>query len=287
MSTVMKASEFVNKLKDVATNYKTLYVMGCFGAPMTDANKERYCKNHSYNTSANRTKLIKAASADTFGFDCVCLIKGVLWGWNGNTNKVYGGAEYASNGVKDVSADGMINLCSNVTTDFSKIEVGEAVWCKGHIGVYIGDGLAVECTPAWKNRVQITAVKNIGTKSGYNARNWTKHGKLPYIKYDVTTTSATTSKPVTSTSSNTSVKIDYAQKMDKSLGGQYIITAESGLHIRTGAGTNKKSLGVLKKGTVVTNYGYYSVDNKGTKWLYVRTSNNASGFCSSKYLRKS
>ena len=30
---VMKASEFVAKLKDVAQNYKTLYVMGCFGAP--------------------------------------------------------------------------------------------------------------------------------------------------------------------------------------------------------------------------------------------------------------
>jgi len=32
--------------------------------------------------------------------------------------------------------------------------------------------------------VQITAVKNMGTKSGYNARTWTKHGKLPYIEYD-------------------------------------------------------------------------------------------------------
>ena len=24
----------------------------------------------------------------------------------------------------------------------------------------------------------------MGTKSGYNARTWTKHGKLPYIEYD-------------------------------------------------------------------------------------------------------
>lgn len=32
---MMKATELVAKLKDIAKNYKTLYVMGCFGAPMT------------------------------------------------------------------------------------------------------------------------------------------------------------------------------------------------------------------------------------------------------------
>ena len=28
----MKASEFINKLQNIVDNYKTLYVMGCFGA---------------------------------------------------------------------------------------------------------------------------------------------------------------------------------------------------------------------------------------------------------------
>lgn len=192
---VMKASEFVKKLKDVAQNYKTLYVMGCFGAPMTEANKTRYINHHSYNQQASRAAMIRAATADTFGFDCVCLIKGVLWGWSGNASKSYGGASYAVNGVPDIGADTMITKCSGVTTDFSKIEVGEAVWCKGHIGVYIGDGLAVECTPKWENDVQITAVANIGKKSGYNARTWTKHGKLPYIEYDVAIENGGDSKP--------------------------------------------------------------------------------------------
>lgn len=186
MAFVMKASEFVAKLKDVATNYKTLYVMGCIGAPMTTSNKKRYYDHHEYNRKPERTAMINAASKDTFGFDCVCLIKSILWGWSGDTTKTYGGVKYKSNGVPDIAADGMINVCKNVTTDFSNIEVGEAVWCKGHIGVYVGDGLSVECTPKWKNNVQITAVKNIGTKTGYNARTWTKHGKLPWIEYDVT-----------------------------------------------------------------------------------------------------
>jgi hypothetical protein len=125
--------------------------------------------------------MIKAASSDTFGFDCCGLIKGILWGWSGDKSKTYGGATYKSNGVPDDSADTIITKCTDVSTDFTKIEVGEAVWKKGHIGVYIGDGLAIESTPAWKNGVQITACNC--SKSGYNRRNWTKHGKLPYVEY--------------------------------------------------------------------------------------------------------
>lgn len=175
----MTNKEFAKILKDIATKYKTLYVLGCFGAPMTKANKTRYCNNLAFNKQ--RQNMINAATPDTFGFDCVCLIKGILWGWNGDPTDVYGGAIYASKGVPDIDADAMITKCSNLSTDFNKIEVGEAVWCKGHIGVYIGDGLAVECTPLWKNGVQITSCNC--TKAGYNRRNWTKHGKLPYITY--------------------------------------------------------------------------------------------------------
>ena len=168
---------------NVALNYKTLYVMGCFGAPMTARNKVRYTNNHDYNMKEARQKMIQAASEDTFGFDCVNLIKGLLWGWDGDTGHIYGGADYACNGVPDTSADGMIGKCKTVSTDFSNVEVGELLWMKGHVGIYIGDGLCVECTPAWKNCVQVTAVHNIGKKEGYNGRKWTKHGKLPYVAY--------------------------------------------------------------------------------------------------------
>lgn len=180
--TVCKTNiDLANRLKSVATDYKTLYVMGCFGAPMTQTNKARYCKNHSYNKKAERTAMIQAATEDTFGFDCVCLIKGILWGWSGDVSKTYGGAVYKANDVPDIGADSMIKVCKDISTDFSNIEVGEAVWMEGHIGVYVGDGLAVECTPKWENDVQITACNT--TVDGYNRRNWTKHGKLPYIEY--------------------------------------------------------------------------------------------------------
>ena len=178
---MMTARELIDRCVDIAKNYKTLYVMGCFGAPMTAANKKRYTQNHSYNKAAARTRMINAASADTFGFDCVNLIKGVLWGWDGDPAAQYGGARYGSDGVPDVSADGMIRLCRGVTDDFRDIVPGAAVWLPGHIGLYIGDGLAVECTPKWANGVQITAVGNLGKKAGYNTRTWKKWGVLPYV----------------------------------------------------------------------------------------------------------
>ena len=183
----MKASEFIEKLQDIVDNYKTLYVMGCFGAPLTGGNVSRYCTNHSYNKQAARTAMIKAAAnknPPVYGFDCVCLIKGVLWGWCGDASKTYGGASYASDGVPDIGADTMITKCSGVSADFSGIVPGEAVWLPGHIGVYIGGGKVIECSPAFKNCVQVTACLNIGAISGLNGRRWTKHGKLPYITYD-------------------------------------------------------------------------------------------------------
>ena len=186
----MNNIDFANKCKNVALNYSTLYVYSCFGAPLNATNRKRYSNNCDYNKRADRRNKILSSSANDFGFDCVNLIKGILWGWNGDKNKNYGGAVYKSNGVPDTSANGMMNYCTSSSSDFSKIEVGEVVWMDGHIGVYIGDGLAVECTPIWKDGVQITAVGNIGKKSGYNTRTWTKHGKLKFIEYKNTTPSS-------------------------------------------------------------------------------------------------
>ena len=277
---------------NVAKNYKTLYVMGCFGAPMTAANKKRYTKNNPYNTAADRVRMINAASADTFGFDCVCLIKGLLWGWSGDGSKSYGGAGYAVNGVPDIGADTMITKCSSVTTDFSKIEVGEAVWCKGHIGIYIGGGLAVECTPKWKNCVQVTACNC--DKSGYNRRNWTKHGKLPYVTYTSQSesvtggTATTTPSPITTKPAAPSVKIEAAKCFDKKLAGAYKTTDDLNLRAGAGTGNDKTVLVVVPKGGTVRNYGYYNTVS-GKKWLYVQYTAGGktyTGYCSMAYLKK-
>lgn len=177
----MTAAEFAEKLTDIAENNKTVYVLGCYGSPMTEENKVR-AGNYGYNKTPQRAESIGAATPDTFGFDCSCLIKGVLWGWNGDKTLPHGGAKYASNGVPDYSANQLIGECSDVSEDFENVEIGEAVWLEGHIGIYIGNGLAVECTPLWKDGVQITSCRC--TREGYMRRDWVKHGKLPYITYD-------------------------------------------------------------------------------------------------------
>ena len=174
MGYLFTADDYCNKLVEIATKYKTLYVMGCFGAPMNDTNKKRYTTNHSYNKDPKRTDMIMGASKDTFGFDCVCLLKGIFWGWKGDVNATYGGAKYASNGVPDVGTDEILKYCTGVSTDFKNIERGELVQMNGHVGVYIGNGEVVECSPAWANKVQITKL---------NQRKWLKHGKMQWIDY--------------------------------------------------------------------------------------------------------
>lgn len=86
----------------------------------------------------------------------------------------------------------------------------------------------------------------------------------------------------------TKVAKDSAKSFDKSLSGTYKVTANGGLNVRTGAGTGKKVMIAIPKGTKVKNYGYYT-SVLGTKWLYIQfTYNNISytGFASSKYLAK-
>ncbi len=195
----MKVNEFLQKA-ELAFNSKTLYIKGCFGAPMGyGSNRTRYSTNNTYNKK--RASLIMATSDDTFGFDCICLLKGCMGGWSGKLNAVYGGTivnnekeaykkgqfptelSYGTERVPDYGENKMITVCTNVSEDFSNIIPGEMLWKDGHAGIYIGNGLAIECTPSWADGVQKTAVSNIGTKKGYNSRKWTKHGKLPWIDY--------------------------------------------------------------------------------------------------------
>lgn len=182
----MKSKDFIAKILSI-TPCKTVYMLGTFGAPVTEALIAGKAKQLSdWYTAAKQAELRKLIGKGYFAFDCVGLIKGILWGWTGTT-AAYGGAKYASNSVPDTNADGMISKCSEVSTDFRSIVPGEAVWMPGHIGVYIGGGKVAECTPKWNNNVQITACLNIGSIAGLNGRKWVKYGKLPYLEYEENT----------------------------------------------------------------------------------------------------
>ena len=179
---------FCNKLWDAAQDYNTVYMKGVFGAPVTEYTlRVKSAQYPEWYTKSKLKELEKLIGKNYFGFDCVCLVKGILWGWNGNSDHIYGGATYGSGGVADLGVEPMANICSELTDDFSVIQKGELLFMPGHVGVYLGDGLCCECTPIWENGVQITGVRNVGAPAGYNMRTWKTHGKHPAIRYNIPT----------------------------------------------------------------------------------------------------
>lgn len=179
--------EFVEKLKAVVS-MKTLYVKGGFGLPLTEKNKTRVINAYAYNK--NREALIRSKDKYTFAFDCCGIIKSVIGGFNGDINKVYGGDVVTNkNGTlyhgicPDYNENGLLNVSRETSKDFSKIELGEFLYIKGHCGIYIGDNLVIECTPSWNNGVQITGLGNNGNTYEGRTRVWLSHSKLPYIDY--------------------------------------------------------------------------------------------------------
>lgn len=77
-----------------------------------------------------------------------------------------------------------------------------------------------------------------------------------------------------------------AQSLDKSLSGKYKVISTDGLNMRNGASVVDKILVGIPYNSIVSCYGYYSVNN-GVKWLYVQWSDdngvNYTGFCSEKF----
>ena len=170
----MTNKEFVDKLLNIVNNYKTIYAYGTFGQKLTTSIINQKAKQYpNWYTSTRKNNLLNLVGKNYFAFDCVGLIKGVLWGWNGS-NTTNGGAKYQSGGVPDINANGLINKCTNISTNFSSITMGEVVWMSGHVGIYYKNGQVIECSPAFNNKVQITNLTQ---------RAWKKHGYLPWITY--------------------------------------------------------------------------------------------------------
>ena len=147
----MKVQDFINKAVEVE-KLPTLYQLG---------------------------KFMNSQNGKYLLCDCSGLIKGILWGYPGN-------GKYGSHGVLDINADTMISKCSRVTSDFSKIQKGWLVWMKGHIGIYIGNGIVIESSPIWENGIQKTYCQGCGIINHFHLheRKWSKCGRLDcYIDY--------------------------------------------------------------------------------------------------------
>ena len=145
------------------------YVWGSFGFLLTESQleqlKAQYPEMVGGYESIIRSKWLGGRTTD-----CVGLIKSYGW-FDPDELKI----RYGTNGMPDVTANGMYYAATVSGTIDTIPEVpGLAVWCDGHIGVYVGNGEVVEAR---------------GTSSGVvrtklAERHFTHWLQVPYIRYD-------------------------------------------------------------------------------------------------------
>lgn len=178
----MGVVQFMERMEQ-ARAAKTVYMWGCFGHPVaqTIINQKKAQYPTWYN--ASRVAYFEGLIGQGyFAFDCVNVIKGILWGWTGNSGSFTGGAAYGTQGVPDTNANGFFQLCTSRTSDFRNIIPGAIVWTDGHVGVYRGNREVIEVTFRWDDGVQVTGVRNLGDRRT-KSREWKQWGLCPFIEY--------------------------------------------------------------------------------------------------------
>lgn len=151
-----------------------VYWYGTYGkkcsTSLYDSKKKQY---PSHYTSSRTAGYMRDIAEGKWCADCVGMIKSFFW----KDADLTATPKYASNHCPDVSANGMIKLCSQ-TGKIGSIpdEPGLVVWKDGHIGVYIGGGYTIEMRGFDYDCV----------KRKVSAGPWTKWGRLPksMIIYD-------------------------------------------------------------------------------------------------------
>lgn len=181
----MKVKEFIKGL-ELALAQNTCYLQGGFGQRLWVP--DWYNANYSWNKSnAYIINLHSGPQEKCYGFDCVCLIKGVIWGYAADPSKEYGGTVYKSNGLGDITTQAMAASCADLSTNWDKDpEPGELVFYDAkcsHVGVYVGNGEVIESTPAWDCGVQRTLLPNRLNPNKLPVRAWYSHGHTSYIDY--------------------------------------------------------------------------------------------------------
>lgn len=156
------------KWAQMAYDNKWGYVWGSHGNVLTANELKRLEKTFGSHVT-DKEKYIKSHWLGRRTSDCVGLIKG--YGWYDETN---GTIKYGTNGMKDVTADGMFNAAVEKGPISTMPDIpGIAVWHQGHIGVYIGNGYVIHAANTYDG-----VIKTPITSSG-----WTHWLKVPYINY--------------------------------------------------------------------------------------------------------
>ena len=145
----------------------TCYVMGGTGQILNGTTLSMFTRSYPYNrTHENILKLNIGAIA----LDCSGLIKTILWG---NKPGDYAASRYCD-GCPDINADTMYTRWKKRPLKEKPME-GDIVWMRGHVGIYIGNGRVIECTPKWSGDVQVT---------NWDVRGWKAVLVNPWVEYE-------------------------------------------------------------------------------------------------------
>ncbi len=160
-----------------------VYWYGTYGKKCTlslyNSKKRQYQKHYTSDRTAGYMRDIREGK---WCADCVGMIKSFFW----KDGDLTANPKFATNHCPDVSANGMIALCSQ-TGEIGSIpdEPGLVVWKSGHIGVYIGGGYTIE--------MQGFAYDCVKRK--VTAGPWTKWGRLPKSMISYTDAPVTEPEP--------------------------------------------------------------------------------------------
>ena len=160
---VMNKNQWVKKLEDLAKR------------------RTAYSQKYGYNALRFDGK--------TWWCDCSNLMKALFNGRDINdlTKDKF---ERSTENTGDVNADGLIQKCTDLSSDFKKLKKGEPrlIHMPGHMGAYIGKDVStdhgtcnvIECTAAWGGGIRYSYVDGKGRrlygKNGNQNGTWKKHG---------------------------------------------------------------------------------------------------------------
>lgn len=167
------------------------------------------------------------------------LIKSYLWGGHGKPKY---------NAKQDKSANGMYNAATKKGKINTLPETpGILVHMNGHIGIYIGSGYVIECTP---NKTYAKQDHKGGgvCKTKLSARKWTGWCECPYITYE----EKIKYYPKCEIKYKSIVDALKSIKVDSSFSNRKKIAKKNEISLYIGtASQNTKLLNLLKKGKLI------------------------------------
>ena len=145
----------------------------------------KWCKVQLKNPSRYVMGGIGRYDGKTRLFDCIGLIKCFVWHDYSSSNAGYYGK---------TCPDWNCEMFFNNAKEKGKIDTipeiaGLIVYQRGHVGVYLGNGVVIEATAGFQSKVVKSYFK--GEHKGNKRTTWTHWFKFPYLDYDTKKSSDT------------------------------------------------------------------------------------------------